>query len=245
MQRAVYVDFDGTIAPGDPTDALFDRFADPSWREIENDWQSGRRSARDCMEQQVALLRATPEDIDGFLAAVNIDPEFPAFVQACRRQKAQVIVVSDGLDRVIDTVLNRAGLDLPFFANRLEWQGADRWRLAFPHYRDDCSAGMGNCKCSHRVAAAPIQEVMVGDGRSDFCIAGRSNLVLAKGQLAAYCAGQNFPHVRIANFFEATTAINRWLEKRPARVNGQQPKVLFGLPTLASMKLGQGGLRGK
>jgi hypothetical protein len=30
MRCRVYVDFDGTIAPDDPTDALFARFADPS-----------------------------------------------------------------------------------------------------------------------------------------------------------------------------------------------------------------------
>lgn len=245
MQRAVYVDFDGTIAPDDPTDALFDQFADPSWREIEDEWQSGRRSARDCMEQQVALLKATPEAIDDFLAEVKIDPAFPAFVQACRRQKAHVIVVSDGLDRVVDTVLNRAGLDLPFFANRLEWRGEDRWQLAFPYYRADCSAGMGNCKCSHRVAGAPIQEVMVGDGRSDFCIAGRSDLVLAKGQLAAHCVRERLPHVEIASFSEATTAINRWLKTRPATSIDPQPNVLFSLSKHAPMKMGQGSVRGK
>ena len=34
----VYVDFDGTIAPGEPTDRLFDRFADASWRAIDQAW---------------------------------------------------------------------------------------------------------------------------------------------------------------------------------------------------------------
>ena len=30
----VYVDFDGTIAPDEPTDQLFERFADPGWGKI-------------------------------------------------------------------------------------------------------------------------------------------------------------------------------------------------------------------
>ena len=41
------------------------------------------------------------------------------------------------------------GFSMPFFANKLEWQGGDRWRLAFPHSRSDCRVGSANCKCSH------------------------------------------------------------------------------------------------
>ena len=42
-------------------------------------------------------------------------------------------IVSDGFDRVVGAALQEAGLSVPFFANKLEWQGGDRWRLAFPH----------------------------------------------------------------------------------------------------------------
>ena len=84
MLGTVYVDFDGTIAPSDPTDTLFDRFCDPSWRDIELDWQQGRRTARECMARQVDLLRATPEAMDQLLRSVRIDPSFHDFVDLCR-----------------------------------------------------------------------------------------------------------------------------------------------------------------
>ena len=84
MLGTVYVDFDGTIAPADPTDALFDRFCDPSWRTFEREWQEGRCTSRVCLARQVDLLRATPDAIDGFLATVTIDPQFAAFVDLCR-----------------------------------------------------------------------------------------------------------------------------------------------------------------
>ena len=132
MKCAVYVDFDGTIAPSEPTDALFDKFADPAWRQIEKDWQEGRASSRDCMERQVALLRATPERIDRFLARVEMDPMFPAFVRLCRRHGARVVVVSDGLDRVVGHVLRAAGLELPYFANWLVWKGGEPLEPAVP-----------------------------------------------------------------------------------------------------------------
>ena len=152
MLGTVYVDFDGTIAPADPTDALFERFCDPSWCEIEQEWQEGRCTSQVCMAKQVDLLRATPGAIDNMIANVEIDGAFLDFVDLCQRWGLRVLVVSDGLDRVVGGVLKRAGLDLTFFANRLEWQGSDRWKLAFPYARNGCTASLGNCKCSHRAS---------------------------------------------------------------------------------------------
>jgi 2-hydroxy-3-keto-5-methylthiopentenyl-1-phosphate phosphatase len=119
----VYVDFDGTIAPAEPTDRLFDRFADPSWRAIDLAWQAGELRSWEAMAQNVALLRATPEQLTGFLRTIPIDP---AFVGLCRRSRARVTVVSDGLDLVLATVLDAAGIALPCFANQLVSIGGDR-----------------------------------------------------------------------------------------------------------------------
>ena len=218
MLGTVYVDFDGTIAPTDPTDTLFDRFCDPSWRAIEVEWQQGRRTSRDCMAQQVDLLRASPEAIDQLLATVIIDPQFPGFVDLCRRWGLHVVVVSDGMDRVVARVLRGAGMDLPFFANRLEWTGGDRWKLHFPFARGDCEASLGNCKCSHRPNHRPKGtrrglEIVVGDGRSDFCIAERSHWVLAKGQLGVHCRSKKIPHSPIEDFSDATMSLTGWLAR--------------------------------
>ena len=81
----VYVDFDGTIAPDEPTDQLFERFADPGWRAIDEAWLAGRMTSWDAIAQKVALLRASKEEIGEFLGTMRIDPDFPAFVDLCRR----------------------------------------------------------------------------------------------------------------------------------------------------------------
>ena len=212
MLGSVYVDFDGTIAPGDPTDTLFARFCDPSWRSIERDWQEGRRTARDCMAAQVDLLRATPEAVAALLRTMAIDPAFPGFVALCRRWRLNVVVLSDGLDLVVGEVLRAAGLKLPFFANHLRWLGGERWKLDFPFAQAGCAAALGNCKCSHRAPPAwDALSVMVGDGRSDFCIAERSHLVLAKGQLAAHCRFRKLAHQPVQDFTDASAVLGRWL----------------------------------
>lgn len=207
----VFVDFDGTIAPDDPTDSLFARFADPYWLDIEQEWQQGRITSSEAMERQVRLIRATPEEISRFLLDLMIDPDFPKFVDICHSHGARVTVVSDGMDLLVGSVLKAAGLDLPFYANRLEWQGGDRWALRFPYRRSDCRMRMGNCKCSHASFMGVGANVMVGDGRSDFCIAERCDLVLAKGKLATHCRQNGVNHVTIGSFAEANAAMQTWL----------------------------------
>lgn len=207
----VFVDFDGTIAPDDPTDSLFARFADPSWLQIEAEWQQGLITSREAMARQVQLVRAAPEDIARFAAGMRIDPDFPEFVALCRRHGARVTVVSDGMDLLVETMLKAAGLALPIHANHLVWQGDDRWTLRFPYMRSDCRMGMGNCKCSHGRFMGIGTNVMVGDGRSDFCIAERCDFVLAKGKLAAHCRENGVRHASICSFAEANIAMRDWL----------------------------------
>lgn len=214
MVVRVFVDFDGTIAPSDPTDSLFAAFATPAWREIEREWQQGQSTARDCMRRQTELLDVTPVELDAFLAEIKIDSGFPAFVEVCRQFDAEVMVVSDGFDRVVGSVLRHAGLDLPFRANRLLWQGGAKWRFEPKAQRADCGLALGNCKCSYQVARPGTAHVMVGDGRSDFCVASQADLVLAKGTLADHCQDELIAHVRVRDFADATRAIKMWLSQR-------------------------------
>jgi 2-hydroxy-3-keto-5-methylthiopentenyl-1-phosphate phosphatase len=207
----VLVDFDGTIAPDDPTDRLLERFADPLWRVVERAWQSGQISSRECMQRQVELLRVTPQELDEQIRGVRIDTGFAPFLKFCRRRGADVKIVSDGFDRVVGTALRNAKLSVPFFANRLEWKGGDRWRLAFPHSRSDCRVSSANCKCAHAERLSGPR-VVIGDGRSDFCMSTRADYVIAKGTLADYCRSRGHPHATFTDFDDVTAHLAAWLE---------------------------------
>lgn len=210
----VFVDFDGTIAPADTTDLLLERFADPAWRDIEEDWKAGRIGSRECLVRQIDLVRAFPAQLDEFIGAIAIDPDFVGFAGTCARHGHSVTVVSDGLDRTVSAVLARHGLQLSFYANHLRCQGGDRWRLTFPHARSGCIALSGNCKCRFAEEAGSAVTIVVGDGRSDFCVAARADLVLAKGALLEHCRTAGLPHFAFVDFAEATRLLARWLETR-------------------------------
>jgi 2-hydroxy-3-keto-5-methylthiopentenyl-1-phosphate phosphatase len=209
----VLLDFDGTIAPDDPTDRLLERFAEPAWLEIEAEWQAGRISSRECMQRHAALLRATPDELDAAIETIRIDPTFHHFVNFCRRRSLDLTIVSDGFDRVLRAVLKRERLSVRFFANRLEWRGGDRWSLAVPYAEATCRSQSANCKCSHG-AGRPGACVVIGDGRSDFCMAERADYVIAKDALAGFCRARGLPHASFSTFEDVTARLAEWLEQK-------------------------------
>ncbi len=212
MKCHAFVDFDGTIVPYDVTDFLLERFADPAWQEIEAEWLAGRIGSRECMARQVALLRATPAQVHDAISQLRIDPGFADFVRKCEQNGVGATIVSDGFDFVIERVLRNAGLEVPFFANHLEPVGADRWRVTFPSARSDCRALAGNCKCAFTEPYSSSVKVVIGDGRSDFCISGEADLVFAKGTLLDLCRSSGTPHYAFADFFDVTEKLGPWLK---------------------------------
>ncbi len=54
--------------------------------------------------------------------------------------------------------------------------------------------------------------IVVGDGRSDFCVAERADLVLAKGELVRHCQSADLPYFKFQSFSEATPLLGSWFE---------------------------------
>ncbi len=198
------VDFDGTIASIDTVDALLLAHAEPKWLDIEAAWVNGQIGSRDAMAAQVALLRAKPADLDAFVDTIELDPGFATFAQFCSTAKIPVTVVSDGLDRVVSSVLAKHDFTFPVRANHLEQIGPDRWRLAFPHAADGCQSG--NCKC--RTPTKPSEfRVLIGDGRSDFCAASSVELCLAKSKLIRHCEEEGIAYVPFHDFHDVAQIV--------------------------------------
>jgi 2-hydroxy-3-keto-5-methylthiopentenyl-1-phosphate phosphatase len=200
------IDFDGTVTFDDTTDTLLERLADPTWLDAEKEWLAGRIGSRECLKRQVALLRATPKQIDAVLADIAIDPDFADFIAAADGIGATLEIVSDGFDRCILPLLARTEFRARVTCNRLHPVGADRWEIEFPAASPLCLSGSGVCKCE--AARTDRLLVLIGDGRSDFCLASRADFVLAKGSLARHCEERNYSFKTIAGFAD----VLEWLE---------------------------------
>jgi 2,3-diketo-5-methylthio-1-phosphopentane phosphatase len=204
---AIACDFDGTVTPFDVTDAVLDAFADKGWEVVEQEWDQGKITARQCMERQIGLLEVQPRELDAFLDRVPLTEGFPEFVAFCHSKKLNLRIVSDGMDYAIKRVLARHGLGhLPVLANRLIFLGGSRYSLAFPHGSADCPSGM--CKC--RVMRATGRRILlIGDGSSDCCLAGEASFILARRglKLERHCAENQYPCRVYDDFFDIRRAM--------------------------------------
>lgn len=202
----VQCDFDGTISLSDVTDTLLNRFGLAGWESLEVDWENGKIGSRQCMQEQVALLDMSREQLEQHLATIEIDPQFPEFVAQVSHLGWPIHIVSDGLDWPIRTILARYDLaHLPVFANRLLQQGERQWHLETPWFHQNCVKASANCKCQLLNQQQQYQQkvLYIGDGNSDFCVSAKADMVLAKSALITYCQQHNIPHQSIDHFQDA------------------------------------------
>ncbi len=217
----IYCDFDGTVTQGDVVDILLTELADPSWRAVEAEWEQGRIGSRECLARQIPLIRGGWPAIEQQLRHIDLDPTFPAFAAWCRAENVPLWVVSDGLDRVISTLLARAHITVDgVWANHLDESPAGTLSIRFPHPSVDgrCLAGLCKCQIIERGVGAALR-VVIGDGRSDWCWAKHAEWRFAKSQLLTYCRAQGIACSTFEDFDTIRLALTRWLEKtrRPRR----------------------------
>jgi len=211
----VCVDFDGTAAREDVTDAVLERFAAPEWRAIEAAWLSGEIDAATCMRRQIALVEAPMTALEAFLERMELDPGFPKFATWCRDAGIPLAIASDGVEDFARRILARHGLgEIPIFANRLVLD-AGRYALAQPWRSPGCPAGSGVCKCAVVAGGETARSVLayVGDGRSDQCVAARADLVFAKDGLAEHCRERGIAHRTWTRFDDVRAALVDWMQE--------------------------------
>ena len=206
----VVCDFDGTVCQVDMGNAFLERFAD-GWEEIDRSYSVGEVGSRAAYSRIAPLFRANRSQVlDFVLRRERLDPFFPEFLSFCRGRKIDLKIVSDGLDVYIEAILQKYGLDVEFFSNRLVFREDDRIDFAFPPMSEECGR-CGNCKRSllGRFRNTYDRIIYVGDSYSDVCPARDADLVFAKETLFKKCMQNGTPCLRYDDFGD----IRRCLEE--------------------------------
>ncbi|WP_043970332.1 MtnX-like HAD-IB family phosphatase [Acinetobacter sp. NBRC 110496] len=199
----ILCDFDGTISLKDTTDHLLETFARPGWQDIEDEWVAGKIGSKVCMQKQIALLDVSIDELYECLDHIEIDLGFLELVKITAQYKIPLTIVSDGLDLVIRHILKRYRLyHLPIIANHLAQLDERSWQLEFPNEKLSCISQSGTCKCSVAQQYPKQHIILIGDGRSDFCLAAQADYVFAKKSLIQHCKDHHISHTTFENFEE-------------------------------------------
>jgi 2-hydroxy-3-keto-5-methylthiopentenyl-1-phosphate phosphatase len=77
----------------------------------------------------------------------------------------------------------------------------------------DCRSGSGTCKCAV-AKETKRRTLMIGDGRSDFCVAQTADFVFAKDKLLVHCREHGIPHEAFADFAEAEMLLKLLIQRQ-------------------------------
>jgi 2,3-diketo-5-methylthio-1-phosphopentane phosphatase len=195
MRLAIFCDFDDTITRTNVTDTVLERFADPLWSEIQEDWLAGRLSAREVLQKQMPLITVRPRALDALIDSIEVDPFFAEFAMFCAKQNYSLYILSDGFDYWIERILGRAlsatngaFKKIRVFACSLNLK-ENKAAISFPYFPQGCVHGCATCKPTlfEQLKAGAEKTVVIGDGVSDLLLAKSADLVLAKNGLREFC----------------------------------------------------------
>jgi 2-hydroxy-3-keto-5-methylthiopentenyl-1-phosphate phosphatase len=206
----VVCDFDGTVCRVDMCNEILDRFAG-DWEAIDRAYAAGEVGSRAAYGRIAPLIRTNrPQVLDFILQHERLDPFFPEFLGFCRDRKIDLKIVSDGLDVYIEAILEKHGLDVEYYSNRLIFREEDRIEFDFPPASEECGR-CGTCKRSllERFRLDYDRIIYVGDGHSDVCAARMADQVFAKEILYEKCVKNGTPCLHYDDFGN----IRRCLEK--------------------------------
>ena len=199
--------------------------------------RAGRITLREALAREAALVRLSrPEALAALESRARIDPAFAPFVHTAHAHGAWVGVVSAGIRSIIGPALERAGVDVPVFANDVDFDAAG-WRMTFI---DD--SALGHDKAA-RVRAAPAgaRTVYVGDGISDFEGALAADVRFAKK--AALSSGTaESAALRVRRSRRSTRSLSRYGRAFRRRI-GRRPNASVGAFCANTLRF-RGRLRG-
>ena len=218
---AILVDYDGTIATTDVTDAILRRFLGERYAQDDAAYSRGEVGSRTLFCSQVELLPGDPAPVVALAEAQPHDPTFASFVSRALELQIPVEVVSDGFGFYIEPALRRLGVPpIPVISAETTFDGT-RAVMAFPNGHPDCLV-CGTCKRERVLAhqAAGRSVVFIGDGETDRYAAAYSDLVFAKGDLIRVCRSESWPFHPWHDFAKLRswldTAVAAWRSDPPS-----------------------------
>lgn len=207
----LFTDWDGTVTLQDSNDLLTDDLGmgQPARRLLNDAIFNGTLTFRDGFAQMLDSVAnnnvSIQQCIDYLLPRVRLDPGFKETVEWCASKNIPVVVVSSGMDIVIEALLHNL---LPeslwsavhIYANHVDTE-ANPWTIK---YRDDTS--FGHDKNQSIIKATELlngtRTFYCGDGVSDISASKSCHVLFAKKgmDLHKVCVRDGLDHIEFDSF---------------------------------------------
>ncbi len=234
----IFCDFDGTITKNDVWLNSLARFIDDKQElgRITEQFVTGLIDSRTTSELHMKLIRNFSEErFREYLSEEEIDPSFSDFAGYCRSKSYPLFVLSSGLDFYIKEILNRNGIDLPFYGNTMisKADGHLSFKAIYSdEYCKECAVCKRNILISNTDELNNELSVYIGDGASDYCVSRYADIVFAKHRLASYCWKNNITYYEFGSFSDVSKKLDRLKEsgkfRRRQEASVRRKDVLLG-----------------
>ena len=195
LKTLVQCDFDGTITEEDVSFVLLDTFADGNWRRLLDEYREGKISVGVLNTKAFAMVKADKRSLlEAAKGGVKIRDGFHDLVDYSRRQGFRFVIVSNGLDFYIDSILRDIGLeDIEVFAARTRFTSNG---LEVQYIGPDGNVLSDSFKDAYvnSFLKNDYQVIYAGNGTSDIQPAKRCHHIFATGELLAYCEKTDLKH---------------------------------------------------
>lgn len=184
----IQCDFDGTITEEDVSFSILDAFANGDWRRLLNQYRKGRISVGSFNTRAFVMVREDKEALDRFvLERVRIRAGFKELLAYCRRKGLRFVIVSNGLDFYIRTILGAVGTDnIEVFAARTEFSTEGIKARYIGPDGIELQDGFKEAYVRH-FRAGGYRIIYIGNGASDAPSASLADHIFATGPLLAHC----------------------------------------------------------
>ena len=104
----IMCDFDETIVNIDTAEFALARFADPSWKRIEEQFETGKITFEESIRNEFTMIKANEQQVlEELDKVVAFRPNFDKLVESCKKKHLPLTIVSAGLEFCIRHFLDR------------------------------------------------------------------------------------------------------------------------------------------
>jgi len=212
MEYTVLCDFDGTITEIDTAEFILNKFAKGDWRAFEKQFENGKITLEECLRKQFSTVEGSKKEIlDALEDTVSFRPDFGKLARYCRKSLIPVVIVSAGLDFVIEHYLALKGwTDLVSTYTPETKFSHHSIELAFPKLHDKKASNFKQ-DLVRQYKNIGRKVFYIGDGSGDYAAMKDADYPFAirGSKLAKLCKNNGIQCIEINDFQEVINEIRK------------------------------------